>query len=286
MHVLIFGGNRYVGRRVAASLVANGEAVTLVHRSAPSVPGVLTIRGDRAEPAVLSEALSRRPDVILDMSLYTGVAARALMKSISGASVRYVAVSTAAIYSQSAPLPWDERTPIDPAPGWGMYGIGKAEADAVVQAAGLRNGLVVRPGYIIGSGDPDRRCELVFSRAESGETLEVPATGSAMVQVIDADDMADILTRLLVSRVVGVMDIPGARVSVKGFIEQCASLLREDYTLRSVPADSSRYLPAKWPFPDLNLCVEGERFRRECPSKMKSLAEMLGKALEERNAKS
>jgi nucleoside-diphosphate-sugar epimerase len=283
MRVTIFGGNRFVGRRVAALLVDAGAKVTVVHRSAPSTPGVRTIRGERGDRSVLDQVFEANPEAILDMSLYNAADARSLIRALDARPIRYLAVSSAAIYSQTAPLPWTEQTTIDPAPGWGRYGIEKAEADAVIRSAPLSDALVVRPPYVIGRGDPDERCERVFGRLEQGLPLLLPGDGSASIQVLDADDLAVILVALLNGEGTGVIDIPGAEpLTVRRFDECCAAAMGLDVKFSSVRDGALEYRPDRWPFPNLSLWVSGERFRQTVPLRPRSVPEILRQVLLDR----
>ncbi len=280
MRIAILGGNRFVGRRVALGLIEAGEEVTLVHRSAPSVPGASTIRGDRDHPAVIAAALATRPDAILDMCLYRAASAKTVVEAIGGRDVRYVGVSSAAIYSQGSPAPWTEESPIEPASGWGEYGAGKAASDAIVHAAGLADALLVRPPYVIGQGDPDRRCELVFERLEREVPILVPGDGSALIEILDADDLAAILIDLLKGPATGIVNVPGAEpLTVRGFLELCASLSGREPELRRTDARSLEYAPERWPFPNLPLTVSGQRFRQSCRLRPRPVADAVRQAM-------
>jgi 2'-hydroxyisoflavone reductase len=280
MRVLVFGGNRFVGPRVVRILVRSGNAVTVVHRSPAMVPGVTTISGDRTERGVVEEALATQPDAILDMSLYSAAAARPLVVALAGSDVRYVAVSSAAIYSQDAPTPWEEDTPVDPAAGWGAYGAGKAASDAVLLGGTLPNALLVRPPYVVGAGDPDDRCGHVLARARDALPVVVPGDGTAMIQLIDADDMAEILVEALRSSATGVVNVPGCQaISVREFSEQCYALASDAVELRHAVEHADEYRPDLWPFPNLSLWVSGRRFAREFAARPRPLEELLARAL-------
>jgi 2'-hydroxyisoflavone reductase len=279
MRITILGGNRFVGLRVASELVAAGHAVTVVHRSPPSVPGCLTIRGDREDPAILDAALASEPDAILDMSLYNLGAARAVVAALDGRPLRYVAVSTAAIYAQDAPTPWVEWSSIGPAPGWGDYGVGKAESDAALLAAELPNALLVRPPYVIGQGDPDGRCALVFDRLRAGLPVALPGDGSALIETIDVEDMAPILIDLLAGEATGVLNVGGPEIlSVRDFMELCGSIAERHLQLLPSESRQLEYAPELWPFPNLTLSVRDDRFRRFCQIRPRPLAETLAVA--------
>lgn len=280
MRVVILGGNRFVGRRVAGHLIRRGNEVTVLHRSRASTPGAATIRGTRTSPTSLARLVALRPDAIVDMSLYSEYAAELLIAALRDQSVRYLAVSTAAIYSQTVPPPWNERTRVDPAPGWGQYGIEKAKCDAVILNAKLANAVIVRPPYVIGTNDPDERCQRLFARVRREAPVLIPGDGSSLIQVIDARDMAIVLVRLLEGDVTGVVDVPGAGpISVRSFIEQCAAATQEGYECRMEERHAGDYRPDRWPFPNLNLWVSGDRFRATCSIRLRSLQETLGDTL-------
>lgn len=96
--------------------------------------------------------------------------------------------------------------------------------------------------------------------------------------------MAEILVWLLRAKTVGVLDVPGATTSVRGFIESCVELAGGSSDLRFVTKDSKQYLPEEWPFPDLDLWVQGERLRSQCSIETPPLAKVLAKVHEEWSA--
>ncbi len=70
MRVLILGGTRFIGRRIAADLVARGDDVTVVHRgqTEPDQPdGCTHLHADRAEFGQVAEQVrALRPDAVID----------------------------------------------------------------------------------------------------------------------------------------------------------------------------------------------------------------------------
>ena len=70
MRVLILGGTRFIGRRIAADLVARGDDVTVVHRgqTEPDQPdGCTHLHADRAEfGQVAQQVRALRPDAVID----------------------------------------------------------------------------------------------------------------------------------------------------------------------------------------------------------------------------
>lgn len=71
MRILVIGGTRFIGPRVARQLVEKSHQVTLFHRGRTEVnlpEGVGRIRGDRRDLATFVDEFRRLdPEVVLDM---------------------------------------------------------------------------------------------------------------------------------------------------------------------------------------------------------------------------
>jgi 2'-hydroxyisoflavone reductase len=73
MRLLVLGGTRFVGRAVARAGLGHGWEVAAFNRglSAPDVPGVYTLRGDRTKAADLARLAAAGPwDAVVDTSGY------------------------------------------------------------------------------------------------------------------------------------------------------------------------------------------------------------------------
>src|SRR6266568_5715528 len=74
MRILIIGGTRFIGPRVAERLITGGHEVTLFHRGQTEAefPGPVNhICGDRRDlPNFTSQFKTIAPDVVLDMICY------------------------------------------------------------------------------------------------------------------------------------------------------------------------------------------------------------------------
>jgi len=75
MRVLILGGTRFIGRRIAADLVARGDEVTVVHRGQTETAepdGCVHLHTDRAAFAsVAGQVQALRPDAVIDTRALT-----------------------------------------------------------------------------------------------------------------------------------------------------------------------------------------------------------------------
>lgn len=134
----------------------------------------------------------------------------------------YLFVSSISVYADPsrptieddavAPLsdPASEDVPRD-------YGALKAACEREVAAIYGERAINVRPGLIVGPWDPTGRFTYWVHRASSGGEMLAPDHPRAIVQVIDARDLAAWMVRLVESRASGVFNASGPVGSVCDF---------------------------------------------------------------------
>jgi nucleoside-diphosphate-sugar epimerase len=101
MRVAILGGTGFIGHHVARWLVEAGEDVTTIHRghTPGRVPGVRSLTADRQHPASLTSALAAAaPNVLIDMTAYTGKEMERLLAAVPASLERLVVVSSGDVY--------------------------------------------------------------------------------------------------------------------------------------------------------------------------------------------
>ncbi|PNG20441.1 NAD-dependent epimerase/dehydratase family protein [Streptomyces cahuitamycinicus] len=192
LEILVIGGNRYVGKRLVARLLADGHQVTVLNRgSAPPPAGVEHLLADRDDERSLTGALGSRVfDVVVDQVCYTPRQAAIARRVFTGRTRRYVMTSTVEVYEYEDStdpvreeavdpstaavdpgLPWD-----DPAFLETHYGEGKRQAEAVLAAGQGFETAMVRVAHVLG-GDDDFTGRLAHyaERMGTGEPIAVPA---------------------------------------------------------------------------------------------------------------
>src|SRR5271165_6912487 len=110
MRVLMLGGTRFVGIRVAQLLLEAGAEVTILHRGVTGPPGdgTTSIIGDRSQHDGLAGLGNARFDAVLDLSGYFSDWTRAAVETLTGRVANYVFISSGAVYRPSPELPWPE----------------------------------------------------------------------------------------------------------------------------------------------------------------------------------
>lgn len=192
--VLILGGTGWLSARIAARWVDAGAAVTCLARGArPAPDGALLLRGDRDDQHVYDELARRGWDEVVDVTSTAQHAERAIA-ALGERSGRWTYISSLSAYADDTVEGADESAPLHAAaqPGDAYeYGAQKSAAEAAVRRLGVR-GRIIRPGLIVGPGDPSDRFgywAAAFDRAEGAPVL-VPWLADQRVQVIDVDDLA------------------------------------------------------------------------------------------------
>jgi nucleoside-diphosphate-sugar epimerase len=120
MRILIIGGTRFIGPRVAEQLLACGHEVSLFHRgqTEADLPAPVNhIYGDRRDlPSFKSQFKSLAPDVVVDMICYNERQASSLMQTFEGVAGRVVVVSSMDVYRAYGCLLGLEADPPEPMP--------------------------------------------------------------------------------------------------------------------------------------------------------------------------
>ncbi|MBM9460034.1 NAD-dependent epimerase/dehydratase family protein [Nocardioides sp. zg-536] len=199
MRILVLGGNRFLSRAVAAEAVAAGHEVICVNRGrSGTVPtGVEHLRWDRDEPApadLVQRLADRPPDAVVDVARRPSHVRRAL-DAVPPA--HWVFVSTISVYADDA----DAGGPgvgtllepvvddLDPMSSPEAYGAMKVACEQLVHEA-VPGAVVLRPGLIVGPGDPSGRFAYwAWRSAHDGEVL-APGRPEDLVQVVDVRDLA------------------------------------------------------------------------------------------------
>lgn len=195
--VLILGGTGWLSGRIAQRWLLSGATVTCLARGKRPAPvGATLVLGDRDAPDVFDIVAAREWDHVVDVSSRADHV-RAAVAALGGRASRWTYVSSSSVYADDETTDADETAPLhDPAsPGDGYdYGAEKVAAEDAVRAFGDRV-LIVRPGLIVGAGDPSDRFgywAAAFLRAGEGDVL-VPETQERQTQVVDVDDLADFI---------------------------------------------------------------------------------------------
>lgn len=208
MRVLIIGGTAFTGPHIVRELLTAGHEVTVFHRggSANGLPeGVQHLYGDRWRLAENTDELRRlAPDIVLDMMLMTGAAARIVQEIFRGVARRLVVVSSMDVYRaydilrgkddgalEPNPLteesalrpqryPYREATPrADDNPRKWVDDYDKIDVEQVVMRDSALPGTVLRLPMIWGAYDAQNRLFPYLKRMDDGRPAILLSEGEA-----------------------------------------------------------------------------------------------------------
>ena len=193
--VLILGGTGWLSGRVAARWVAEGASVTCLARGGrPAPDGARLVTADRAEPGAYAGITDRDWDEVVDISSIPEHVAAAV-EALAGRTRHATYISSLSVYATDAEIGADGSAAVhEPAVAGEEYDYGraKAAAEASVRAAFDDRAAIIRPGLIVGPGDPTDRFGYWVGRfaLAAGEPVLAPTLEALTAQVIDVDDLA------------------------------------------------------------------------------------------------
>lgn len=217
MRLLVLGGTVFLSRAVAAEGVRRGHEVVCAARgSSGSVPdGAALVRVDRdGGEAALEPLAGERFDAVVDVATMDPEWVRAALKALGGNAGHWTFVSSMSVYAdhgipgQSVAtaklLPEVPQRPAEPTAD--AYGGAKVASERAV--SGLFDGpaFLVRPGLIVGTGDPSGRFGYWPARLHRGGEVLVPAPLDASVQFVDVLDLASWIVDAAQERLDGTFD--------------------------------------------------------------------------------
>ena len=197
-NVLILGGTGWLSGRVAARWMEQGAAVTCLARGGRPAPAGATLAvADRAEPAAYDDVSGTDWDDVVDISSIPEQVAAAV-DALAPRARHWTYISSLSVYARNDDVGADETADLhEPAIPGEQYDYGRAKSAA---EASVREGLgeraaIVRPGLIVGPGDPTDRFGYWVGRfaLAGGEPVLAPTVEGLSAQVIDVDDLADFI---------------------------------------------------------------------------------------------
>ncbi len=243
MKMLVLGGTMFLSHAVAADAVARGHDVTCAARGAsgPVPDGARLVTLDRESPDW--SPLGGEWDAVVDVARTPSWVTSAL-DALADRTRHWTFVSSISVYADhSTPGGSPETLPVLPPISDDVdqdspesYGGSKVACEQAVQARGTA-ALVVRPGLIIGPGDPSGRFTYWAERlAECGEVL-APESPDRGTQAIDVRDLAAWIVTCAERGTTGVFDATGPIVRLGDLVEEIIAAVGGKADVVWAPAD-------------------------------------------------
>lgn len=254
--MLIFGGTGFIGPHTVRYALERGHEVSIFTRGRADddLPeSVERLVGDRNDDHTALEG--RTWDVVIDNN--TSFDYRWVQRStelLRDATDHYLFVSSISAYD-IPPFEWSDaetvmRQPLvdvdyprlDPPEGWTMgeelpYGPMKTFCENLVHEVFPGRTTVVRPGLIVGPGDPTNRWTYWPARFDQGGEILAPGNPEHANQVIDQRDLTEWIVRLAESGTMGDFNGtgPGDRMSMQSMLDQISDVTPAEHSMTWVP---------------------------------------------------
>ena len=183
MNVLIFGGNRFVGKALSEVLINKEYSVDVFNRSGTSAnDNINIIQGDRNKSEDIEKIDFTKYDCIVDMCLFFP-SQFDLVKDKISKETNYIFVSSGAA---------DYRY-ID---SYGDYGKDKLDVEELLEFSDL-NYEVIRPSYIVGIGNHRPRLGHYINCICDEKPIKIDGNGNNEINLVFVQDVVRVLERLI-----------------------------------------------------------------------------------------
>lgn len=243
MRLLVLGGTLFLSRAVAVEAVARGHDVTCAARgeSGAAPEGASHVVLDREAPDW--SRLEGDWDAVVDVARRPSWVAGAL-DALAERIPHWTFVSSISVYAdQSTPGGSPETLPLLPAITEDVdqdtpekYGASKVGCEQQVQAR-AREALVIRPGLIIGPGDPSGRFSYWPERLAEGGDVLAPESPDRGTQAIDVRDLAAWIVTCAEQHLTGVYDATGPVMRLGDLVDAVTAAVGGEATVTWATAD-------------------------------------------------
>lgn len=241
--ILILGGTGFLGPAIVRSAVANGHTMTLFNRGRTNphlFPDLEKLEGQRrrpdparpdSPPQDLGALAGREFDAVVDTSGYFPGNVEDVCEVLGDRVSQYLFVSSLSVYpdlganaepidEDSALAECDDKYRFDMGENWAHYGALKRYCEDAVKAAYPDGATLVRPGYIVGPGDPSDRFTYWPARFDRGGEILAPGSPDNDLQFVDVRDLGEWIVDLIEQKTTGAFNAVGfdGRITVEEFV--------------------------------------------------------------------
>lgn len=262
LKILILGGTGFLGPAIVDVCKTRGHSLTLFNRGRTEkrigiIEDVEKLYGNRDPKLTSDENDPESPkglsqiehaikngakwDAVIDTSGYVPRIVKASAEAVAPAAGQYVFISTVSVYARNDIPDEDEtaelattQTPESEARDPQLYGPLKALCEQAAESAMAGRVTTIRPGFIVGPGDPSDRFTYWPVRAAGmgcaegekwGEVMLAPGAAEDSVQFIDVRDLAEFTVRCIEQKHFGTFNATGPErpLPVGDFMAACVS---------------------------------------------------------------
>jgi 2'-hydroxyisoflavone reductase len=259
--ILILGGTGFLGPAVVDAAKARGHTLTLFNRGRTEKrigmidgvehiygnrdPNLHAVDGDDSSPKGLEGLKGKQWDAVVDTSGYVRRLVNASAEALATSAKQYVFISSISVYkdtskvgadetAETATLENDDVEEIGP-----NYGGLKALCERTAEKHFPGRTANIRPGLIVGPGDPTDRFTYWPVRVKQGGEVLAPGTPLDPIQIIDVRDLAKWIVHVIENNINGEFDAvgPPSGLTMGGLLDACKKASSSDARFTWVDAD-------------------------------------------------
>jgi nucleoside-diphosphate-sugar epimerase len=245
--ILIMGGTGFLGPHIVNTATVRGHKLTLFNRGKthPGLfPNIEQLHGDRKTD--LSALKDRKWDVVIDTSAYIPGDVTRSTTLLAPNVGQYILISTVSVYAKMDKPGMDESSAVattdDPNAEKVTnenYGALKALCESAAMKVMPDRTTVIRPGLIVGPGDPTDRFTYWPVRVARGGEVLAPGSAKDFTQFIDGRDLADFIVLCAEKKTLGTFnaDAQAGSITMGRLLDTCKNMSKSDATFTWVDAD-------------------------------------------------
>jgi 2'-hydroxyisoflavone reductase len=232
MNVLVIGGKRFVGYHIANALLKQDHKVTFFNRGKTNrelFPECENIIGDRNTD--LHVLKGKTFDWVIDTCAYFPKQVEELLDVMAGHFSKYVLISTIAVANPSSPN-FDESVDVfkpdytSKEVTMETYGPLKSACEDVVQNRLKEEGIIIRPGYIVGDMDYTHRFSYYPVLMHHRSEIVLPDTGELPYSFVDGKDLGSFVVHALETDRFGIYQTVGPdHLTFKDVVKTCQEVV-------------------------------------------------------------
>ncbi len=290
--LLVLGGTGFIGPCMIEAALAKGWSVTAfnrgrtekkrkeINRELPFMDKIEVLYGNRDpekhaddadpnSPKGLESLKGRTWDAVIDTSGFVPRIVRASAELLAAAGVKhYTFISSISVYAKNDQPNKDESDALgvmadptveDMGKQFENYGPLKVLCEQAAEKAFPGRCANIRPGFIVGPGDPTDRFTYWPWRAQHGGEMLLPGTPDMPIQFIDARDLGEWNIRVIEKNITGVFNATCPQMKQGDFFKACIDASNDKPTPVWVPFDFLEKFNEKAPAPaDVTICISGD----------------------------
>jgi nucleoside-diphosphate-sugar epimerase len=256
VRIMVIGATGHIGTWLVPRLVAAGHDVIAVSRGDrqpyetrsewSSVKRMIMDRAAMEADGSFGPSIAALgADVVVDLICFTPASAQHIVNSLRGRVAQFIHCGTLWVHGNPRTRPYSETEPREP---FGEYGILKADIERLLLAEASAGfpATILHPGHITGPGwmpiNPAGNLDAgVFDRLSRGERVALPDDGSATLQHVHVDDVAQAFELAITNpaHAIGEAFHVAARlpVTMRSYAEQAATWFGQDAQLEFLPLE-------------------------------------------------